>query len=148
MGSGKTGESLSANETVIRILKVNTANGQASPQDFELSSSDKLSPIKSISVWANSLTTPQQAREFLGGTSSTCLKYCLISVGRIRSIILSNCDIRIDVVWDNLTGVLPGIEGHCGITGLHRPEMLPREPYKRLRVRLADIANENLHTFE
>lgn len=151
---GNRGEPLPAGETVLRFLKA-SLHGRVTDAAFELTTLDKTSPLQSLSVWAARLTSPEQAREFLGDQKDASLFYCLLGVEEIRSLRLSpeSPVTPLDVVWDPLflsnseeRDSRPGAEGHAGITGLVRPPGMEKLLYKRLRVQLADLANKRLHT--
>lgn len=147
---GSTGEPLPNNVNVIRLIRLSN-DGRASDVDFELSSEDKSSALQSLSVWEESLTTPFQARFLIGEKYDSYEAYCLLNTDVIRSLRLySEVDIAfLDVVWDNLENYrLPGSEGHAGIKGLFRPPGMDKLLYKRLRSKLAMLANERLHIFE
>lgn len=79
--------SVSHDEVVLRHLFHKSTDGKPSPEDFILSSADKREEPSSLSVWATSRTTPDEAREFLLGPSrSKCTTYSLLPVGGIRAV--------------------------------------------------------------
>lgn len=152
---GNRGEPLPADEKVLRLLKA-SKDSRVTDAAFELTTQDKASPLQSLSVWVTQLTNPEQAREFMEENKETYSLYCLLDVNAIRTLRLSpdSSVMPLDVVWDPLTlpdseerDPRPGAEGHAGITGLIRPPGMEKMLYKRLRVQLADLANENLYTF-
>ena len=153
--AGKQGERLPEGENVLRLLKKTTKDGNVSPDEFELSTQDKNSALQSVSVWAEQLTTPEQAREFMGDKKDAYSWYCSLRVDTIRALRPTPEDTAVrplDVVWDPLTlvvagreeGELLGVEGHCGITGLMRPPGLPKIYFFSLRSQLADLSTATL----
>ena len=154
--AGQKKERLPDGENVIRLIKKTTNDGKISPDEFELSTEDKKSELKSLSVWADKLTTPEQAREFMGKKKESYSLFCVLNVDEVRALRPDpdNVDVSsLDVVWDPLTLLqedgteLPdspsGAEGHSGITGLMRVG-LPRISFFSLRSQLADHANGTL----
>ena len=126
------------------------------PNEFELSSDDK-AEMKSLSVWAQRLTSPEQARDFIVDKKEACEHYCTFLIERVRSLRPHPDDERIgplNVVWDPLRRVgedgsmlpdtRPGSEGHSGITGLFRESGLGKAQFLSLRSQLADLANPTL----
>jgi hypothetical protein len=89
-----------------------------------------------LSVFAESLTTPEQAGTIAGPKKSHELVLRL-SVDAVRAV-RPDCNVAnaetLDVVWDHITDTRPGAEGHAGITGLNGTD---RRIYRR---KLADIA--------
>lgn len=147
---GTSGISLPAYETVVRLLQ-GSLESLATAGDFELSSQDKETALQSLSVWAERLTTPQQALEFMGDKKELYSLYCSLLVEDVRSTILETepPKMPLDVVWDNLAGEnRSGAEGHAGIVGLLRPPGIPKLLYKDLRSRLADLANRKLYSLD
>lgn len=152
----KNKERLPDSENVIRLLKKTTNEGKISPDEFELSTLDKVSEIQSLSVWAERLTSPEQAREFMGAKKEVYMLFCSLGVGQIRKLRPAPDNEKIgplDVVWDLLTVTHEEIEvpdtrsgaaGHAGITGLLRPPGLPKPDFFSLRSQLADLANDTL----
>jgi hypothetical protein len=129
----------------------------ASAEDFALSSTDRKSLPPHLSVWAEYLTTPEQAYSFLPSNSSSRLAFRL-NVGDICSIVGSLDQERkfpnlLNVIWIFLAERdrqnRPGAEGHAGITGLCQGSMpvdlLERESKKLrkdLRSKLAELASK------
>ncbi len=149
--AGETGIPLPDGEIIIRLIKA-SKDGKVLETHFALTSEDKESPLKSISVWAEKLTTPVQACEFMGEKNLSYEVYCRLNVDNIRSLTLSELPQPVlETVWDTLfqdstitPDTRPGAEGHSGITGLERPPAMEKRVYKALRTRLADLANEDL----
>lgn len=158
--AGQKKERLPDGESVLRLLKKTTKDGKVSPDEFELSTLDKQSELQSLSVWAERLTSPEQAREFMGEKKDAYSLFCSFMVDQIRALRPDpdNKDVgSLDVVWDPLvvmqgeTGApdpRPGAEGHAGITGLLRPLGLPKPHFFSLRSQLADLANITLKRSE
>ena len=65
---GAKGALLPSGEAVFRLLKA-SKNGKASETAFILSSEDEAADLQAISVWAERLTTPEQARNFFSEES-------------------------------------------------------------------------------
>jgi hypothetical protein len=107
------------------------------PKAFELSTADKEQDPPRFSVYDRSKTTIEQAKAITNKPYDT---YAFaLGVAKIRQIDNG----RLDVVEDPLKhplNSLPGAEGHCGVTGLHR---LPEEPKARtenIRWQLTEIS--------
>lgn len=154
--AGKQGERLPDGENVLRLVKKTTNDGKVSPDEFELSTQDKQSPLQSLSVWAGRLTVPEQARAFMGDRQESYSLFCSLAVNAVRAL-RPEPDAGIvrplDVVWDPLTpppeyrenGSLPtGADGHCGLTGLMRPPGLSKQHFFSLQSQLADLASGSL----
>ncbi len=155
---GKKNEPLPDSEMVMRLLKLlSTTDSKVAPNEFELSTADELSELKSISVWAERLTSSEQAREFMGEKKLAYTHYCSLNVAQIRAIRPDPENeeiISLNVVWDPLTEAsehakqsannIPGIDGHSGIIGLMRIRGLPRLHFFNLRSQLADLASKTL----
>lgn len=153
---GPKGDPLPAGEVVFRLATVpkdGFITGQANPEHFVLSTEDKNSIPPSLSVWAERLTRPEQAREFIGLKRDIARLVLYLNVDEIRSLRPkpdSPDAPYLDVVWEPLTitqdGMCipdprPGAEGHAGIINLKHPNM-SRLHYKSLRSQLADLANK------
>ena len=149
--AGGTGIPLPGGEIIIRLIKA-SKDGKALETHFALSGPDKQAPLKSISVWAEKLTTPEQACEFMGEKRFSYEVYCRLHVDNIRNLTLPELpEPGLDTVWDTLfqdgTAIpdpRPGAHGHSGIIGLERPPEMEKKVYKALRTKLADLANEDL----
>ncbi len=99
---GETGERLSNDESVYRLLK-SLKDGKVIPEHFALSSKDEASPLCALSVWAESLTTPLQALELMTGNKREYTHYCSLQVQQVRSLTISELpQPALDVVWDRL----------------------------------------------
>lgn len=153
--AGKKGERLPDGENTIRLVKKTTSEGKVPPDEFQLSTLDQQMELKSLSVWAERLTSPHQAREFMRGDKESCTLYFRLNVDDVRSLRPIPDEIpeilSLDVVWDPLTvtqdlaevpDTRPGAEGHSGITGLFRQSHVPRSYFFSLRSQLADLANK------
>ena len=145
--AGQQGDSLPSGEIILRLAKP-SKDGNVSPIAFELSSADEAAPLKSLSVWAETLTKPEQARNFLSPEYSMVLRLSVDGVRKLRPIPDFALVTALDVVWDPLVSsesaepVLPGAAGHAGIIGLLRSPAIPRIYYKSFRSQLADLATE------
>lgn len=129
--------------------------GNAWPGLFAFSSKEREAEAKGLhprlSVWANRLTTLQQAWTLVGGNPNNRIALTL-SVDRVRGVFAparpdgTPATPPLDVVWERAetpapdgTGTVPdtreGSSGHCGIDGLYRGT----KPQKaKLRELLAD----------
>ena len=148
----ETGTPLPAGEIVFRLLKA-SKDGMALETHFALSEEDKNASLPALSIWPLRLTTPEQARSFLSEDKQGSYRlYALLSVDQVRELTASDLtDPVLNVVWDrlyeagtNLPDSRPGTQGHAGITGLVKPPGMEKVVYKKLRTRLADLANLNL----
>lgn len=134
---------------------------------FELSSEDKKSVPPHLSVWAESLTTPQQAYNFLVENRPNSPRKLVIrlSVDDIRGLksrpSQSNAiyDNLLDVIWiylfedpetRKIRNVRPGADGHSGIIGLDEgsaaddlSRVQKKILRKDLRAQLADLASRD-----
>ncbi|MGG6295235.1 hypothetical protein ACQ4M4_12670 [Leptolyngbya sp. AN02str] len=131
---------------------------------FQLSSSDEKALPPSLSVWAESLTTPKQAYGFLveNSPSSRCRLVLRLKVEDVRNIKGVAGPEKVypgilNVIWDylfldpetkNVRDERPGANGHAGITGLDEKttsEGLSKGQAKilrkDLRSKLADLAS-------
>jgi hypothetical protein len=110
-----------------------------------LSSEDRASELKALTVWVSRLTTSEQAHEFLGANKAAYRLVLSLIVGDIRDIRPtpdSPLQQYLDVVWDQLLTEQAGGDGHAGLVGLHS-DVQPNKLYRRaLRARLADLVNE------
>ncbi len=110
---------------------------------FELSEADKKEVPPSLSVFDNSLTTEEQAKDL------TDKDFCFfLPVSLILGISVPNNNPSLKVVYkppveaDKIFGK-EGANGHSGILGLKRPDSFPKKDWKIVRLRLADIAVNN-----
>jgi hypothetical protein len=130
-------------------------------KEFELSSEDKRTNPPHLSVWVDSLTTPEQAYSFLEENSLRKLVLRL-EVEEIRTTEGNSEEASysglLDVIWVYLFQDIdcqfrdsrPGADGHSGITGLDEksaPDGLTKNQKKLLRKdlrsKLAEIASKN-----
>ena len=152
---GTKGEALPLGEVILRLARAPkdfAKTGKASAASFDLSSRDKEAAIPSLSVFAERLTTPEQALALLDhpGGYDLVLRLNVDAVRALRPVPDTPEVPSLDVWWDPLTlvdagGVMvpdprPGAAGHAGIVGLSRPNNVPRLYYKSLRAQLAQIA--------
>ena len=128
-------------EDVFRFLKNLSLDNMVSVSEFELSSEDKSSLSKTLSVWAISKVSPMNTIKYLGGLSARYKYYFLLNVDDIRSIISSETEIEtrpLNVIWEPHES---GAPGHADITGLTRPPNVSKIVYRSIRISLADLAN-------
>ena len=117
------------------------------PGLFELSSEDKKSEGKRLSVWAEELTVADQAWDFMGSKPKNTLVACL-NTDDVRSIAPSAKMSSLDVQWEKavLADGSPnnrrGAEGHCGICNLDQggDGRQAKTDRRRIRMKLADAA--------
>lgn len=153
---GQTGEPLPSGEIVFRLAKHSKDSletGKVSAAQFILSESDETSYLKSLSVWAKELTTPQQAQAFMTSNREAYVLAAYLDVDTVRAIRPSpdSPDVaNLDVVWDRLmvdvdglfvTDPRPGADGHAGIVGLMRPKRVEKIYYKSIRAQLAELSH-------
>lgn len=134
-------------------------------EEFNLSTTDQKSTPPHLSVWVESMTTPQQAYDFLG-TDSPRKLVLRLNVKETREI-QGNCGADtysnlLDVIWVHLfdespekciRDSRPGADGHSGIIGLDEKsvksvtdKLTNREQKnlrKDLRSKLAELASKN-----
>ena len=143
MKRGAEGESLPDDARVFRLCR-RTSDGRIAPEAFVLSSEDKRHAIPRLSVWEQSLTTPDQAdpaRRYLLVALLTALE-----VRRIRpdGPASTSLDVQWEQAWTKgsdgkpVESTAPGAAGHCGIAGLNQGDKAAR---KVLRAALARLAN-------
>lgn len=145
---GSKGESLPSGVIIFRLVAVSKDGPIAVPAHFELSSIDKEAIPPSLSVWAEKLTTPEEAREFRGPKRDVSRLVLYLDVDRVRTLRPepdSPDAPYLDVVWEPLSveegGWRAGAAGHAGIINLKHANM-NKAHYKSLRSQLADLANE------
>lgn len=134
--------------------------------EFEMSSKDKQSNPPHLSVWVESLTTPEQAYSFIQENTPNSPRRLILrlKVDNIRKIVASSGNGNmypnlLDVVWVHLfknnsgkrvRDRRPGAEGHSGIIGIDEksaPEGLSKKQAsllrKDLRSKLAELASRD-----
>lgn len=138
-------------------------------EEFILSTDDKESVPPHLSVWVESLTTPQQAYEFLQANSPDSPRKLVLrlNVSQICKIVGCSGEGRVHpkllhTIWvhiftDNDRKVRDrrsGAAGHSGICGLDEtdtPEGLSKKQMKLLRKdlrsKLAELASQSSHEF-
>ncbi len=126
---GSDGDPLPPHTLIFRIgsdAQVSDAaieRGEVPPGLFELSSDDKKSEGKRLSVWAEELTVADQAWDFMGAKPKNTLVACL-NTDDARGIAppakLSGLDVQWEkaVLADGSPNGRPGAAGHCGICNL------------------------------
>jgi hypothetical protein len=147
---GKEGDPLPCGTIVFRISESRNVNfvameeRRALPGMFELSTPEKKSKHKRLSIWAEELTVADQAWDFMGKNPKHTVAACS-DVGRIRAIEPPEGFERLDVVWeraknrDDTPNERPGAEGHAGITNLYQGhERRDKEKRSELRSKIAD----------
>jgi hypothetical protein len=146
---GAEGTSLYDGAVIIRMwYKTSIVGASASgalAAAFRLSSRDKQQNPPYLSMFEQSLTTDQQAKEITGKDLALPL-----FVSEVRSLVNPDYpDHTLDVCWfqatilqetESVPDHRPGTEGHCGIIGLLRPSEFPKKRWKWFCVKLADIA--------
>ena len=132
---------------------------------FNLSSTDRKSIPPHLSVWAEDLTTPEQAYAFLASNrpdspNKLVIRLHVAKVRGLRSnVVEDKCYHNLlDIIWIHLfededttiRDKSPGADGHSGITGLDKkagPSDLSKKQRrilrKELRAQLADLASDN-----
>ncbi|MBI2192386.1 MAG: hypothetical protein HYU36_10410 [Planctomycetes bacterium] len=150
---GVEGEPLPGEEVVFRLWR----KGKDGTRDelvaaFELSSDERRSLRPTLSVFAEGLTSHEQAFEITGKNSLKRL-VLRMQVCEIRKIDLVPPDLNfrgLDVIWvqaklqengREVPDERPGAEGHAGILGLSSPPN--KNSRKVLRVKLAELAYHN-----
>jgi hypothetical protein len=147
---GGDGEILPPNTLIFRIGSITHVNdaaierGEVPAGLFELSSEDKKSDGKRLSVWAEELTVADQAWDFMGSKPKNTLVACL-STDDVRGIEPPGKLLRLDVQWekamlsDGSPNNRPGAEGHCGICNLDQ-DGSNKADRRHLRMQLAKAA--------
>ena len=102
---------------------------------FEPSTDDKAEPVPTVSVWVFGIALPAPTANLLQKPYDG---YLLLAVDFIRLLVPTiKLDVPpLDVVQRPLRSDSPGSE-HAGITGLVRPNDIPRSTYKTIRSHLA-----------
>lgn len=143
---GAENEPLPSDIQVFRLAQL-SLDGKVSSQAFYPSTEDIKSSTESITVWVTTLTTPLQAKAFMGTNPEKYTHVYTFIVNEIRNLrpIPDNPKApSLDVVWVPLAEKLSGASGHAGITGLVKPPGLEKTLYKSFRSQLADLANKHL----
>jgi hypothetical protein len=136
-------------------------------EDFQPSSGDKDSKPPHLSCWVESLTTPQQAYNFLLENNPNSDKKLVLrlQVDEIRKIVGVAAEQKVypkllDVIWvfleKSFRNSHPGAKGHSGIIGGLFESSLPSELTNReaknlrkyLRLQLAELASQDCFVFE
>jgi hypothetical protein len=145
---------LDSDEWVLRLAEANldpTDTHRCSPKAFELSSLEKQQAGPGLSVFAERLTTPEEAWSLGSNPRRTRVFRLLVGeVRRVRPTPESAEMPGLDVRWERayttgpyggqIPDTRPGAEGHAAITGLGRTDLLDKNQRKRVRVKLADAA--------
>jgi len=147
---GKEGDPLPCGTLVFRISESRNTNfvaleeRKALPGMFELSTQEKNSEHKRLSIWAEELTIADQAWDFMGKKPKYTTAAC-IRVDKIRAVVPPEGFVPLDAVWEKAKNgggtpnERPGAEGHAGIINLHQGDKKrDREKRSDLRSRLAD----------
>ncbi len=149
LAPGNDGDHLPPGEWVIRVAKT-SKNGYAAHQsNFELSTKDKEAPIPRLSIWAERLTTDEQAWRLTGRKPANDAVLRL-NVDLVRSLVPEPSEPptpHLEVEWEprfveNEHGIRildaePGSAGHAGIRYLRDGQSAQRTS---LRVQLAENA--------
>ena len=161
---GPEGTPLPDEAVVVRFAKTKglnekamavVASGRARESMFSLSSKDKASLGKRLSVWAEGVTTPARAWELLDKNPDLCLLIRLRpdAVRLIRYLEPTSERGGLDVEWEQAIRLVDGCdvpddrdgaEGHAGIAGLFVSGDGAR---RRLRARLTEIARVATRNF-
>lgn len=126
--------------------------GTAVPEMFVLSTKDKESPGKRLSIWVEELTVADQAWGIMGSHPDNNVVACL-KVDRLHAIPAPDGFVPLRAEWEQATtdddngnsvpNTYPGAEGHAGIANLGQGGEGKDHKRKRhlLRSKLADIAD-------
>lgn len=136
-------------------------------EDLQPSSADKDSKPPHLSCWVESLTTPEQAYNFLLENNPNSNKKLVLrlQVNEVREIIGIAGEQKIysnllDVIWvfieKSVRNSRPGAKGHSGIIGGLFESSLPdgltaresKNLRKYLRLKLAELASQDCFYFE
>lgn len=129
---------------VLRFARLTSEGPLPMPCHFDLSSADKDSELKSLSVWETTLTPVSVALRLMSGSSDDYGFGLRLCVGEVRSIQFKSQDHddtparNLDVIWDHDTR--PSAQGHAGIIGLTRPPGMAKSEFKKVKIRLAEIS--------
>lgn len=140
------GESLPAEDVVFRLCRA-TNTGEMAPEAFELSSSDKSQAVPRLSTWEATRTTHAQGRQLTGDKYDMAGHLPVAKIREVRPDPEEPEASGLDVQWETARDakgnpvLLPGADGHSGITGLLQAEALTKPQRKSLRAKLARIAN-------
>jgi hypothetical protein len=146
---GNDGDPLPPGEWVIRVAKTSKYGFSAHQSAFELSSKDKESAVPRLSVWAEKLTTDEQAWRLTGSRAANDA-ILRLDVDSVRLLLPTPRDPpppHLEVEWESLMIDDPaggmvrdpsaGAIGHAGIRHLRDGT---KEQYKSLRIQLAEMA--------
>ena len=111
------------------------------PDDFNLGSNEKAEAVKNnfaqLSVWDETLTTPEEAREFLAPNYRLPLWLC---VADIRQIVAKRSSgEKLQIFRQPETRRLPGADGHCSIENIWPS----KDDFRRIRSDLVALAKQN-----
>ncbi|AGA28300.1 hypothetical protein [Singulisphaera acidiphila] len=159
---GDDGDPLPTGEWVIRLVKL-SKDGYVSPEMFELSTNEKNAIPPRLSVWAEKLTSDEQAWQ-LTGCNLSKNTIASLNIDTIRSLVPepnSPETHHLEVEWEPkrlrdgegklilgedgmpILDSKPGAKGHAGIRYLREGT---KAQYKSLRSQLAEKANQKLRT--
>jgi hypothetical protein len=148
---GADGERLPDDEWVVRVCKQVSKNGAITEGEFILSSDDRDDPKHRLSVYAERLTTAEQAFGFTNADPKNAVLGPLKvqDVRRLKAEPTTLETPSLEVEWQPKTvkdenGVpkpdtRPGAAGHCGIHDLTQGNRTQR---RSLRVQLAELAQK------
>ena len=150
---GEEGDPLPSGEWVIRVAKTTKYGFSAHQSAFEVSSKDKEAVVPRLSVWAEKLTTDDQAWRLTGSRADNDAIRRL-NVDAIRSLIPTPRDPpppHLDVEWEPLMVDMPGSglvpdprSGAIGHAGIRHLRVGTKEQYKSLRIQLAEMTEVRL----
>ncbi len=138
-------EPLAAGEVVLRMATP-PGVGETLIAALIPSSLNEASGLRSLSVFATSRTMPTQARAIVSPRHTMAPRLPVDGIRALRPVPDPVAVSPLDVVWhvlmkaDGKPAPRPGAIGHAGITGLVRPDAIPRSVYRSYRSQLVDLA--------
>ena len=109
------------------------------PSAFELSSDDRKDPIPLLTVWDHAKSSISQVNAIRNDEGGSNKAFALRAADVEKKVSFHDGSHPLHVVRDPLDLSLPGADGHCGISGLHKRHGEQTQWYKSLRVQLVDL---------
>jgi len=138
-------EGTAPDTVVFRLVRVNKLDfippgiEKPLPRDFELSSDDKKDPVPLLTVWDHGKSSISQVNAIRKDDEGSTKAFALHAADVENKVFFPDGSNSLRVVRDPLDLSVPGADGHCGISGLHKRRDEQRQWYKHLRMQLVDL---------